>query len=47
MIIGFEHFGHFTVLPTAVSGALIRAEQDGQTTVNGIGVFPAVVVEKW
>src|SRR5260370_31636355 len=36
MIIGLEHFGHFTVLPMAVSGALIFAEHDGQMRVSGI-----------
>src|SRR5436309_8291913 len=40
MIMGLEHFGHFTVLPMAASGALIFAEQDGQMMVSGIGRFP-------
>lgn len=37
MSIGDLHLGHFTFLPAAASGAVIRDEQPGHNTVIGIG----------
>src|SRR5262245_5084288 len=36
------HFGHFTVLPASLSGAVTRLEQDGHSTARGMRRFPSL-----